>query len=109
MCPASYNLWARLMVREGARPRRELAVCCKVEVMKGARGARATLVSLISVMLHLPPLPNFKISSTFFLSVGSFEHMKARLLSKLAVITQKVTGLKARISRSRSMMMRREG
>jgi hypothetical protein len=28
------------MVREGEKPRRELAACCKVEVMNGARGER---------------------------------------------------------------------
>src|SRR3990167_6142328 len=113
MCPASYNLWARLMVREGARPRRELAVCCRVEVIKGARGTLVTFVSLTFVICQESVLAVFKIFSTSSFFVGSFEQTKAKLFlvlsSRWAVMVQKVIGRNARISRSRSMMMRRAG
>src|SRR3990167_7139864 len=102
-----------LMVREGARPRRELAVCCKVEVMKGARGARAIFVSLMLTTFHSPFLPSFRILSVSSLFVGSTEHEKMFLLlflsSNSAMMVQKVTGLKSRISRSRSIIMRKAG
>ena len=46
-------------MREGEKPRRVEAVCCKVEVVKGGRGTRFASVSLISVTSHELDSPTF--------------------------------------------------
>src|SRR3989344_1525947 len=77
--------------------------------MKGARGARATFDSFISVTFHSPDLPKDKISSTLLFFSGFIEHSNFRSflsLLKIAKISQKVIALNARISRSRIIMER---
>src|ERR1035437_10366172 len=101
------------IVREGAKPRRELAVCGKVEVVKGARAERLASVSEISDTSHLLFLRASRILFTTFSSRGSSEQASCKgsfLAVKVsAVITQKFSGMKARISLSLSIMIRRAG
>src|SRR3989338_11082035 len=101
------------IVRDGDQPRRELAVCWRVEVMKGALGERAICVSFMSVTCQVEELPSSRILSTSFFSVGSTEQTKVLAVFppslRSASIVQNVCGKKARISRSRSIMMRRAG
>src|SRR3989344_1985084 len=101
------------MVREGEKPRRELADCRSVDVMKGARGLRVAALSSISFINQDDCFPTARILSVSVFSVGSLLQVTMRgapsFVLVCAVITQYVTGVKARISRSRSMMMRRAG
>ncbi len=58
-------------MRDGENPSRLEAACCRVEVVKGALGFRFLVVSLTSLIVHLPPLASFSILVTSFLSRGS--------------------------------------
>ena len=100
-------------MRDGEKPKRELAVCCNVDVINGGRADLFTTVSLISVIDHGSFFAAWRIfctSSSFF---GSSSHIKVIgvlfFVRKSAEITQKVSGLKARISRSLSIIIRRAG
>src|SRR3989344_9689604 len=101
MCPASYNFCAICIVREGEYPKRELAVCCRVEVVNGAREVLFCSLSFTPFISQDPFLPSVRIFSTNFSSLGSFEHSRvncARLgVSKSPEILQNFSGTKARI------------
>src|SRR3989344_2139542 len=101
------------MVREGEYPRRELAVCCRVEVVNGARGERFCSDSFTSFTTQVPLLPASIIFLTNFSSRGSSEHSKVIFsflgVSKNPNIFQYFSGIKARISRSRSIIIRSAG
>src|SRR3989338_3409464 len=88
------------MVRDGAKPKRELAACWRVEVMNGAFGERFASVSDKSVTTQGSRLPTSRIFSTSFLSRGSSTQKSVNfppvLLSTSAEITQKVSGRTAR-------------
>ena len=72
MSPASYRRWAIDMVREGAKPRRELAACWRVEVIKGALGERFTSDSVTSTTFHsFAAFPKARMRSASFCSFGS--------------------------------------
>src|SRR3989344_770105 len=101
------------MVREGEYPKRELAVCCSVEVVKGAREERFCSDSLTPSITQVPVLPRERIFSTNFSSRGSSLHSKVSLslfcVSNNPKILQYFSGTKARISRSRSIIIRSAG
>src|SRR3990167_10305643 len=101
------------MVLAGAYPSRELAACCSVDVMKGARGSRFASDSFTSFTVQGLLFPAFKILSTSLFSVGSFSQIKAIsspfFVLVLAVIIQNVCEMNALISLSLSMRMRRAG
>src|SRR3990167_10668434 len=106
------------MVREGEYPRRELAVCCRVELVNGARGERFCSDSFTSFTTQIPLLPASIIFPTNFSSRGSSEHSKTsrfpkarpwtplrpclfpRLVSNLPHIFQNFFVIKSRISLS---------
>jgi hypothetical protein len=85
------------MVRDGEYPSLELAVCCNVEVIKGARGARFCSLSSMSTMRHLSFLAISIILSTSFLSRDSFEQVKVSRSAfgvfQIPSMTQKVSGI----------------
>src|SRR3989344_3047325 len=91
------------MVLAGAYPSRELAACCSVDVMKGARGSRFASDSFTSFTVQGLLFPAFKILSTSLFSVGSFSQIKAIsspfFVLVLAVIIQNVCEMNALISR----------
>ena len=64
------------MVREGENPKRDEAVCCRVEVVKGAFGFRIPIDSLISITDHDPASPVSIIRKASLRLVISFEHAR---------------------------------
>src|SRR3990167_6920341 len=96
------------IVLDGEKPRRELAACWRVEVVKGGRGVRLASLCEMSVMDHLPVLPVLTMRVVLFFVFGS--SVQASLISvpalvlKSASMTQNFSGMKARISRSRSII-----
>ncbi|SSS48200.1 Uncharacterised protein [Acinetobacter baumannii] len=111
MKPASYKRCANIMVFFTEKPKRVLAACCKVEVMYGALGF--TLVGLSSRWATLYSAPfntsnRASVSALFFnLSVlPACLTASRRISSFLALVSAKTcqysSGIKARISRSRS-------
>src|SRR3989344_962072 len=100
------------MVREGEKPKRFDAVCWSVEVVKGARVARRVSVSVTSATVHGTFFAAAIIRSVSSAVFGSIEQVARKVPSfalKFAKIRQKVSGLNALISRSRSTKIRRAG
>src|SRR3989338_3838086 len=108
------------MVREGENPKRVLAVCCKVEVVNGGRAARDCCDSLIALTLQVPVRAAFTMASASDSVFGSSTQMAVNTsvfppeadpprAERSALTTQNFSGTKARISRSRSMSMRKAG
>src|SRR3989344_1202532 len=81
MWPFSFNRCASIIVREGENPSRELAACCRVEVINGGRGERFTSVCLMEIILHALFLrATSRIRSTSFSSLGSSSHVSVSSL-----------------------------
>src|SRR3990167_6648427 len=120
MYPDSYNFCAMPIVRDGDRPRRVDAVCWRVEVVNGARGERDCSDSSTRTTFHLPAFAACNIFSASSSVFGSSVHVAVNdsvfppeadspPVDKSAVITQNFSGTNARISRSRSIMIRNAG
>src|SRR5574343_1407896 len=97
------------MVFAGEKPRRELAACWRVEVVKGGKGARDTSDSFTSSTDQFSAFAFSMIDVASFSSLGSLEQVSASgLLSghiAWAVMTQKSSGINALIARSFSKRM----
>src|SRR3989338_5244175 len=103
MNPDSYNFCAIPIVRDGERPRRVEAACCKVDVVKGARGLRACSDSSTPFTLHFPACAAFSIRSASFSSFGSSVQMTVNcsffFVFSSALMTQNGSGTKGRSRR----------
>src|SRR3989338_1440728 len=101
------------MVRDGEKPRRELAACWSVEVVNGGRGERLTSLSVTSLTNHEPERPFLSMFSVDDLSSGSSSQviLKTVLLfpKTSAVMMWYVSLLKEFISLSRSTRIRSAG
>ena len=100
------------IVLEGEYPKRELAVCCKVEVVKGARGERFCSDSFMSFTNQVLFSPRSIIFFTIFSSRGSSLQVNKILLplfSKSPTMCQNCSDLKARISLSFSIIILKAG
>ena len=99
------------MVFDGENPRRVEAVCCKVEVVNGGRGARFCSVSFMSFTNHDFSFATATIRFASASSFGSSVQVREKVSfdTTFAVSTQYASGMNARISLSRSISMRRAG